>query len=79
MGWNHTCPHHKTSTLQINEMSTPLKSGHNSSYQAKSDASHIIQSRRTSGGEGDTSCEHRPLYITSSSKERTKGMKMTTP
>lgn len=52
MGWNHTWPHHKTSTLQINEMSTPLESGHNSSYQAVSDAPDIIQSRRTSGKAG---------------------------
>lgn len=42
------------STLQKNEMSTPPKSGYNSSYQATSDASDIIQSRRTSGEARET-------------------------
>lgn len=60
-----------------NEMSTPLKSEYNSSYQAKTEASDIIQSRRTSGEVRETP-HVSPLYITSCSKVRTKGMKMTT-
>lgn len=61
--WNHTWPHHAMSKLQKNDMSTPLKSGYNSSYKGKTEASDIIQSRRTSGKESGTPHVSTDLYI----------------
>lgn len=46
-----------------NEMSTSLKSGYNSSYQAETEASDIIQSGRTSGEVRETPHVSTDLYI----------------
>lgn len=51
------------STLQKNETSTRLKSGYNSSYQAETEDSDIIQSRRTSGEVRETPHVSADLYI----------------
>lgn len=53
-------------------MSTSLKSGYNSSYQAKTEASDIIQSRRTSGEVRETPHVSKDLiyYLLLQSKDK---------
>lgn len=72
-GWNQTQPYHKTSTLQEEErgkkekkrekMDCSLRSGHNSSYQAKTEAPDITQSRRTWEEVRETPRVSTDLYI----------------